>query len=104
MLSTLKIVPSLFNLTYWKKIGGEIKLIYQLMMDARIPTYLKIFPILVGIYLLSPLDLIPEFLPIIGQLDDLGLLIVALSMFIRWAPDDVVAEYRPNEIALATVE
>ena len=51
--------------------------------------------LLVAIYLLSPLDLIPGFLPVIGQLDDFGLLLVTLSTFIRLAPDEVVKQYLP---------
>lgn len=53
-----------------------------------------------AIYLLSPLDLIPDFLPVIGQLDDFGLLLMALSAFIRLAPDDVVHEYLPQGMTL----
>jgi uncharacterized membrane protein YkvA (DUF1232 family) len=64
------------------------------MGDGRVSLPLKIFPVLIALYLLSPLDLIPGFLPLIGQLDDVGLLLIGLSTFIRLAPDEVVAEYR----------
>lgn len=100
MLLALKFLPNLVNPHYWKKMWAEIKLVGQLMSDGRVPIYLKIIPFLVGLYLLSPIDLIPSFLPIIGQLDDFGLLLVGLSTFIRLAPTDAVEDYLPADIEL----
>lgn len=96
----LKYLPNLVNPNYWKKTWAEIKLVLQLMVDGRVPIYLKIIPFSVGLYLLSPLDLIPGFLPIIGQLDDFGLLLVGLSTFIRLAPADVIDDYLPEDVEL----
>ncbi|MCB0007914.1 MAG: DUF1232 domain-containing protein [Anaerolineales bacterium] len=95
MLTTLRLLPNLVNPGYWKKLFGEISLVWKLMYDKEVPLYLKILPFVVAIYLLSPLDLIPGFLPVIGQLDDFGLLLVTLSTFIRLAPDEVVKQYLP---------
>ena len=103
MLVALKFLPSLFNPGYWKKMWAEIVLVGQLMKDGRVPFYLKVIPVVVGLYLLSPLDLIPGFLPIIGQLDDFGLLMMGLSTFIRLAPDDVINEYLPEDVSLEGV-
>lgn len=100
MLLSLRYLPNLVNPNYWKKMWAEIKLVLQLMVDGRVPIYLKIIPFAVGLYLLSPLDLIPGFLPIIGQLDDFGLLLVGLSTFIRLAPADVVDDYLPEDVEL----
>ena len=100
MLAKLKYLPNFFNPGYWKKMWAEIVLVGQLMKDGRVPVYLKVLPFLVGLYLLSPLDLIPGFLPLIGQLDDFGLLMVGLSTFIRLAPDEVVDEYLPKDVEL----
>jgi uncharacterized membrane protein YkvA (DUF1232 family) len=100
MLLALRVLPNLLNPNYWKKMWAEIALVWQLMRDGRVPIYLKIIPVLVALYLLSPLDLIPGFLPIIGQLDDFGLLLVGLSTFIRLAPKDVIEEYLPKDIEL----
>lgn len=100
MLLSLKFLPNLVNPNYWKKMWAEVKLVWQLMADGRVPIYLKIIPLIVGLYLLSPLDLIPGFLPIIGQLDDFGLLLVGLSTFIRLAPAEVIDDYLPNDMEL----
>jgi uncharacterized membrane protein YkvA (DUF1232 family) len=94
----LRILPSLINPNYWKKTWAEIKLVWKLMLDGRVPIYLKIIPLIVGLYLLSPFDLIPGFIPIIGQLDDVGLLLLGISTFIRLAPDEVIADYTPGDI------
>lgn len=100
MLASLRILPNLVSPKYWKEMWAQIKLVGQLMKDGRVPLHIKSLPILVAIYLLSPLDLIPGFLPVIGQLDDFGLLLMGLSAFIRLAPDEVVKEYLPPSVAL----
>ncbi len=97
MLVALRYLPNLVNPNYWKRTWHEIELVWQLMIDGRVPLYLKVIPFLVGLYLLSPLDLIPGFLPVIGQLDDFGLLLVALATFVRLAPSEVVADYVPSQ-------
>ncbi|MDX1413364.1 MAG: DUF1232 domain-containing protein [Candidatus Promineifilaceae bacterium] len=100
MLWSLKIIPSLVNPNYWRKMWAEIRLVLQLMFDGRVPIYIKIVPLIVGLYLLSPLDLIPGFIPIIGQLDDFGLLLIGLSTFIRLAPAEVIDDYLPEKIEI----
>lgn len=103
MLLSLKMLPNLVNPNYWKKTWGEIMLVWHLMGDSRVPVYLKALPVLVALYLISPFDLIPGFLPVIGQLDDVGLLLVTLSTFTRLAPDDVVATYLPEAVEAESV-
>ena len=100
MLLSLRILPNLVNPHYWKKIWAEIKLVGQLMKDRRVPIYTKVLPVLVAVYLISPFDLIPGFLPVIGQLDDFGLLLVTLSTFIRLAPAEVIEEYTPSDVEI----
>lgn len=72
------------------------RIAFKLMGDRRVPTLLKGLPILALAYLISPVDLIPEFLlPVLGPLillDDVSLLILALNTFIKYSPPQVVAE------------
>ena len=50
--------------------------------------------IVVLLYVLSPVDLIPEFfVPLVGQLDDATLLLLAIYLLIRWSPQEVVREH-----------
>lgn len=89
-----KLMPNLFRPAYWRHIGQDVVLVWHLTRDPRVPLYIKIVPILAVVYLIVPVDLIPGFLPIIGQLDDLAILTLAIQMCVRLAPQSVVEEYR----------
>ena len=67
----------------------------RLMFDRRVGSGAKLIPILMVLYILSPVDLIPEiaFGPF-GLLDDITVLLVGLQLFIRSVPPGVLDEYR----------
>jgi uncharacterized membrane protein YkvA (DUF1232 family) len=84
--------PSGFSLS---GLIGQVQLIYRLFQDDRVPTILKVaVPLGVALYFVMPLDLIPDFLPGLGQLDDIGVLLLAMNLFVNLAPQAVVAEHR----------
>jgi uncharacterized membrane protein YkvA (DUF1232 family) len=60
----------------------------------RVPWYAKILALLVVGYALSPIDLIPDFIPVLGYLDDLILIPLGFMLVIRLIPADVLAECR----------
>ena len=70
---------------------ANIRLAARLLREPRVPTLLKALPILGFAYVLSPIDLLPDVLPVIGQIDDLGLMLLAIEAFKRLSPTDVVA-------------
>jgi uncharacterized membrane protein YkvA (DUF1232 family) len=71
------------------------RLCWRLWRDCRVPKYLKGMVIATLLYVLSPVDLIPElFVPFVGQLDDATLLLLASYVLIRWSPQEVVSEHR----------
>jgi len=71
-----------------------IKLIYRLFKDSRVPFHLKGILLLAMAYAISPLDIIPDFLmPIIGQIDDIIILIAASKYFLKNCPANTVDEY-----------
>lgn len=72
----------------------SIRLTYHLFFDSRVPMWTKGIPILTVLYIFSPIDVIPDFLLVLGQLDDLVILTAGLSFFERLAPPDVVEEHR----------
>lgn len=76
-----------------RKLPAYARLVWGLARDKRVPNTQKL--ILVGIvgYLLMPIDVIPDFLPILGQLDDVAIVLLGLDLFIRAAPQDVVDEH-----------
>jgi uncharacterized membrane protein YkvA (DUF1232 family) len=73
------------------------RLALRLLKDPRVPLYAKVVPIGALVYVLSPLDILPDWIPVLGQLDDLAALAAGLSLFIRLCPPEVVEEH---EIAL----
>jgi uncharacterized membrane protein YkvA (DUF1232 family) len=71
------------------------RLAWRLLFDRRVPTLLKmVVPGVMGAYLLMPIDLFPDLVPILGQLDDLAVLAIAVKLFVQLAPQDVVEELR----------
>ena len=61
-----------------------------MMGDNRVPAYVKIIPILLLIYLSSPIDLVPDFIPVLGYLDDVVIALLALALIIRLTSGPVV--------------
>lgn len=76
-----------------RRLPTYIRLVWALLRDSRVPPPQKL--ILAGIvgYLLFPIDLIPDFIPVLGQLDDIAVVLLGLDLFIRSAPEEVVEEH-----------
>lgn len=73
--------------------GAKLKLAWLLLRDRRTPPPVKlIIPGLVA-YLLTPVDIIPDFIPILGQLDDALMVILALGLLIRFTPSALLREH-----------
>src|SRR3979411_3123379 len=68
--------------------------IYLASRDARVPWYAKALAIAVAAYALSPIDLIPDFIPVIGYLDDLIIVPLGIWLVVSLIPDDVMVECR----------
>jgi uncharacterized membrane protein YkvA (DUF1232 family) len=80
----------------WKQGARELRIqvyaLYLAYRDSRMPWYAKIFAVLVVGYAFSPIDLIPDFIPILGYLDDLVILPIAIALALRMIPTQVLAE------------
>jgi len=68
-----------------------------LRRDPRVPRRAKVAVVIAMVYVLSPIDLIPEFLPVIGPLDDVIVVALALRYAARQVPRDVLFEAWPAE-------
>lgn len=68
--------------------------------DPRVPWYAKAVAGLVAAYALSPLDLIPDFIPVLGYLDDMLLLPLGILLAVRLIPPPVLDELRARAAAL----
>ena len=74
----------------------RLRLGWRLLRDPRIPTWPKLLVPLAVLYVISPIDVIPDFLLVLGQVDDIsviGLTLAVVAMLVRWSPQDVVAEH-----------
>ena len=58
------------------------------------PWLLKALPIGAVVYVLSPLDVVPDVLPLLGEIDDLAVILFALTGFVRWSPSAAVEYHR----------
>lgn len=70
----------------------NLKALDYVRKDPRVPLLPKILLVMVVAYALSPIDLIPDFIPILGMLDDLILLPLGIALAIKMIPDDVWSE------------
>lgn len=68
--------------------------IYLASRDRRVPWYVKVLAVAIAAYALSPVDLIPDFIPVIGYLDDLIILPLGILLVVSLIPDGIMAEYR----------
>jgi uncharacterized membrane protein YkvA (DUF1232 family) len=71
--------------------------IRRLRNDPRVPRRAKVAVVIAGLWVASPIDLIPEFLPVIGPLDDLVVVALALRYAGRQVPRDVLLAAWPGE-------
>ena len=75
----------------------SITLVRRLRRDPRVPRRAKVAVVFAGRWVLSPIDLIPEFLPVIGPLDDVVVVALALRYAARQMPREVVHEAWPGD-------
>jgi uncharacterized membrane protein YkvA (DUF1232 family) len=70
---------------------AELRLAWRLIREPRVPAFAKAVPLLALLYVVSPFDFIPDVLPFVGQMDDLGILVLSLKLFLRLCPPAVTA-------------
>lgn len=68
--------------------------VYFAARDPRTPIFVRILAVLIAAYAFSPIDLIPDFIPVIGYLDDLILIPLGLALVIRFTPPEVLESAR----------
>lgn len=80
-----------------------VKLLYRLFTDSRVPTAEKAMLIGTIAYVISPIDLLPDFIPFLGQVDDLYLVAIVLLRLLSRSPSDVIDEHWDGKGDLSTV-
>jgi len=72
---------------------ARFELASRLVADERMPLSVRAIPALLVLYLAMPLDIVPDFIPVLGQLDDIAVVIVAVGLFARFAPVRIIEEH-----------
>ena len=73
---------------------SHVRLTVRLLREPGVPLLTKALPVLAGLYVVSPFDFVPDVLPVIGQLDDLGVILIALETFLKVCPAGTVDFHR----------
>jgi len=77
-----------------KQLKIDVYALYLAYKDPRVPWHAKIFIALIVGYALSPIDLIPDFIPVLGYLDDLIIIPAGISLSLKMIPKEVLEECR----------
>ena len=81
-------------------VGRDLAVLRLALKDPRTPWYAKALVALVVFYALSPIDLIPDFIPLIGQLDDLIVVPLGLKLAAKLVPKPLMDEYTRQAILI----
>ena len=81
-----------------KKLKLETAAVYFAFTDKRTPLFAKAFLFLVLCYVLSPIDLLPDFIPILGLLDDLLLMPLFMMLAIKMIPENIMKDSREKAV------
>ena len=77
-----------------QKLKTDIPAVFLALKDKRTPFLAKMIAAVVVVYALSPIDLIPDFIPVLGYLDDLLILPALIAWCVKCIPEDVFADCR----------
>ena len=87
--------------TRWAPVGGllswgfrDVHAIYLAARDPRVPWYAKGLALCVAGYALSPIDLIPDFVPVLGYMDDIVIVPLGILIVVKLIPPEIIAEHR----------
>lgn len=81
-----------------KQLKREVSALALAYKDPRTPWYARAVVAVIVIYAISPIDLIPDFVPVLGYLDDLILVPLGIALALRLIPPNVMAECREQAL------
>lgn len=82
----------------------KLRLARALMTDPRIPLAVRLVPPLLVLYLSLPLDIVPDVIPVLGQLDDIVAVVIAVALLVRFTPLRVLEEHLAEQEAASVAE
>ncbi|WP_291371442.1 MULTISPECIES: YkvA family protein [unclassified Acinetobacter] len=84
-----------------KRLKKDIVVVWLVAKDERTPIWIKILALVIAAYALSPIDLIPDFIPVLGYLDDLIIVPLGLLLVIKLTPKEIIDDCRIRASLLA---
>jgi uncharacterized membrane protein YkvA (DUF1232 family) len=88
-------ISILDRLRGWARdIKRDVRALYLAARDPRVPWYAKALALAVAAYALSPIDLIPDFIPVLGYLDDVIIVPLGILLAVKLIPPAILAEHR----------
>lgn len=78
----------------FKTFLDQLKVTWRLVRDERVPIYYKIIPFIAFAYVVSPFDFLPDLIPGLGQLDDIGIMLAGMRLFEMITPESIVNEHK----------
>jgi len=85
--------PEDTEVSWLREIIRQIRLAWRLFWDPRVSWALKLIPPATLVYLISPLDILPDVTLGLGQLDDIAVILLGVKLFVELAPAEVVREH-----------
>ena len=83
------------RISQWARLARrEVYAVYRAARDPRVPWYAKALAFCVAGYALSPIDLIPDFVPVLGYIDDLIIVPLGILIVLKLIPPEIMAEHR----------
>ena len=83
------------RLRQWARtVKRDVHALYLAARDPRVPWYAKVVAVAVAAYALSPIDLIPDFIPVIGYLDDIVIVPAGILLAVKLIPTELMSEFR----------
>ena len=75
----------------------NIHVLYRSITDPDVPWYVKLLVGLIVAYIISPIDFIPDFIPVLGLLDEAILVPIGIGMALKLMPEQVMEKYKEGE-------
>lgn len=72
----------------------SLRLVWRLLQDSRVPALPKLIIPAAILYVLSPIDLLPDFILGLGQFDDVAIVFLSIALFVEFCPRAIVEEHR----------
>lgn len=85
-----------------RSLKRESLVVWYAARDPRLPWHVRVLALAIAAYALSPIDLIPDFIPVLGYLDDLLLIPLGIALVVRLTPAPILADARARAAATAT--